>query len=252
MLHLRAGEQLSLKAPTRAEPPDSYTYGGETNNTPHDWAGNSAWNTPAIAGHAISFTTPRLGRDVEFLGSGSANLWIAASAPDSDVQLTLSEIRPDGQEQYVEGGWLRLSHRKVDPRLSTALVPVHTDRQSDAQALVPGVPVLARIELEPFNHVFRASSAIRLTIDTPGKWFAAYPAGTQNSVLHALTADSTLVLGRVAGVAHDPLPACDKILNQPCRPATGSVAPGTIDLSAPPASMRSVQGHPGTAPASAR
>ena len=32
---------------------------------------------------------------------------VRASAPDVDLQVTLSEIRPDGQENYIQNGWLR-------------------------------------------------------------------------------------------------------------------------------------------------
>lgn len=231
-LHLRGGGQLTLEPPSHDGAFDSYSYGGLTNNTPRDWTNNvSAWNNPTVPGREITYTTPVLSDDAEFLGSGSANLWIAAGAPDGDVQVTLSEIRPDGQEEYVENGWLRLSERRLDPRLSTELDPVPTYLQSDAAPLTPFKPVYARIQLLPFNHVFRAGSAIRLTIDTPGGWFAVDPIGTRIEIFHTPTMDSTLVLGRVTGgVAHAPLPSCADLLNQPCRAATGATAPGIIDL----------------------
>jgi predicted acyl esterase len=159
---------------------------------------------------------------MEFLGSGSANIWMSSTSVDTDVQITLSEIRPDGQEEFVQNGWLRASHRKLDARRSTALMPVHTDRQADSQLLTPGVPSLLRVQLEPSDHVFRAGSAIRLSIDTPGKWFAAIPGPAINQVEHTPGMASTLVLGSVAGaVAKTPLPPCSKLLNQPCRPVAG-------------------------------
>jgi uncharacterized protein len=234
-LHLRGGGQLSLQRSSQDGAFDSYLYGGPTNNTPKDWTNNvSSWNNPAVSGREVTYTTPVLSHDAEFLGSGSANLWIAAGAPEGDVQVTLSEIRPDGQEQYVESGWLRLSERRLDPRLSTELDPVPTYLPSDAAPLKPFKPVYARVKLLPFNHVFRAGSAIRFTIDTPGGWFAVDPVGTRMEIFRARTMDSTLVLGRViGGVAHAALPPCADVLNQPCRPATGATVPGTIDLRSP-------------------
>ena len=44
---------------------------------------------------------------------------------DADVEVNLSEVRPDGQEMYVQSGWLRASHRALDPK-STELWPEHT------------------------------------------------------------------------------------------------------------------------------
>jgi predicted acyl esterase len=230
-LPLRTGGELSLDAPATAEASDSYTYGGPTNNTPGDFAGVSSWGNPAVPGRELTYTTPVVSHDVEFLGSGSVNLWIAAGAVDGDVQVTLSEVRPDGQEQFVENGWLRLSDRKLASQ-STELDPIPTYLRADAMPLTPLVPVYARIQLLPFDHVFRTGSAIRLTIDTPGGWFAAYPAGTQMQVFHTQSMDSTLVLGRVdGGSAGAPLPSCAQLLNQPCRANSAAVPAGSIDLS---------------------
>jgi putative CocE/NonD family hydrolase len=230
-LYLRAGGRMAGEPATANESPDSYAYGLPSANTPADWTGQSAWNDPQAAAGEATYTTPVLAHDAEFLGSGSANLWMASSAPDTDVQITLSEIRPDGQEQFVENGWLRLSHRRLDRRRSTALLPVHTDRQADARPLSPGVPAYVRVQLEPFDHVFRAGSAIRLSIDTPGHWFAALPGPATDQVFHSSGMPSALVLGLVAnGAAQAPRPSCAAMLNQPCRAVSGTVPSGQLTL----------------------
>ena len=50
--------------------------------------------------------------------------------PDTDLQVTLSEVRPDGNETYVQNGWLRASHRKLDARRSTPFDPFPTHLQA--------------------------------------------------------------------------------------------------------------------------
>jgi uncharacterized protein len=71
--------------------------------------------------------------------------------------------------------------------------------------------------------VFRAGSRIRLVIDTPsqtGGWnFEPLANGGVNSILHDAQHPSELVIG-VARGAGAPIsyPACDTLLNQPCRP----------------------------------
>ena len=57
-------------------------------------------------------------------GPSSLDLRLRSSARDTDLQVTLSEVRPDGQETYVQNGWLRASHRHLDARRSTADDPV--------------------------------------------------------------------------------------------------------------------------------
>ena len=66
---------------------------------------------------------PRLRRprrspqDVVIAGPSSLDLYLKSSARDTDLQVTLSEVRPDGKETYVQNGWLRASHRKLDAQL---------------------------------------------------------------------------------------------------------------------------------------
>jgi predicted acyl esterase len=134
---------------------------------------------------------------------------------------------------YVMNGWLRISDRRLDRRRSTVLRPWHPFTQSGTEMLTPGAPVRARIELQPFNHVFRAGSAIRLSIDGPGGWFGILPLAAVNTIYHERGRDSKLVLGRLrGGRAEAPLPACGKPLNQPCRPNAEPVPPGSITIKA--------------------
>jgi hypothetical protein len=108
---------------------------------------------------------------------------------------------------------------------------MHTDLQSDVELLQPSVPVIARIELQPSDHVFRAGSAVRLSIDTPGGWFASIPGPARVVIAHSRTLPSALVLGDLPGTqAHAPLPACAVLLNQPCRPTAGTVPAGTLQI----------------------
>jgi uncharacterized protein len=231
-LYLRAGGRLDLARPSVAEPADSYTYDGATGaNKPE------VFTYPIVPGSQVTYTTPRLAHDAEFLGSGSMNLWMSSTARDTDVQVMLSEIRPDGQEEFVENGWLRLSHRKLDAQGSSALRPLHTDLQSDAEPLAAGVPVLARVEIQPFDHVFRAGSAIRVSIDVPSTSLVGLPGVATNVVQHTPGMESAIVLGDLPGArAHAPLPACSARLNQPCRGDTGAVPAGSLDIPEPGAS----------------
>jgi uncharacterized protein len=231
-LYPEAGGRLALTPPATPQAPDSYAYPTPSANTGYDFGGNNRWSNPQPPDGEVVYTTPVLTQDAEFLGSGSADLWISSTSVDSDVQVTLSEVRPDGQEMYIENGWLRLSDRQLDPRTSSELRPNHPYTLAASQPLVPGQPVLARIELLPFDHVFRAGSAIRLSIDSPGGYFAIVPGPAINSISHQPGMASRLVLGWLPGAsAHAPLPLCGSTLDQPCRPNTAPVPSGAITIS---------------------
>lgn len=147
-----------------ARPRTSYTggRGGIWNANPlYHW-------TPVAAGSSLSYMTEPLDRSLAMVGTGSVDLWISSSAPDGDVQVTLSEVRPDGTERYVQNGWLRLSHRNVEEPRSTALNPFHSDTAQDAKPMPAGKLVSARVALFPFAYEFRAGSRFRITIEAPG------------------------------------------------------------------------------------
>src|SRR4029077_18347459 len=109
-----------------------------------------------------------LTQDKVMIGTGSVDLMVRASAPEVDLQVTLSEIRPDGKENYIQNGWLRTSRRVLDEAQSTELRPVATHKEADAAPLPAGEFTLVRIELFPFAHAFRAGSRIRLSVESPG------------------------------------------------------------------------------------
>lgn len=229
-LHLRSGGELSSKAPGD-EAGDSYGYPLPSSDVLEPGpglggrhAGQYAWKTPVPPGGGLAYTTPPLTEDLVVAGPASLDLWLTSTGLDVDVQATVTEVRPDGQETYVQRGWLRASHRKLDPAQSSAVRPFHTHRSTDAQPLTPLEPTFMRLEVFPFAHAFRKGSRVRLWIEAPtghtGFWaFAPVGGPAVNTVLHDRAHVSKLVLGQLTGqTARAPLPACDTLRNQPCRP----------------------------------
>jgi len=175
-----------------------------------------------------SWLTEPLADDVAVIGSGSVDLFLQSNLGDTDVEVTLTEVRPDGQELYVQSGWLRASHRALDDNASTELRPVATHLEADATPLPDGEFALVRVEVLPFGHVFRAGSRLRLIVDAPGGNRAVWAfdttiaQGEQVTIGHDAVTPSRLVLPVVDGIdAPDPAPACDSLRGQPCRAFRG-------------------------------
>src|SRR3954447_1726781 len=225
-LYLGSGSALTTRRPSATQPADAYvspTVSAGTEDGIVFGQQNELWKVAGTPGGALAYTTPKLTRTLELLGPASLDLWLSSTATDTNLQATITEVRPDGQELYVERGWLTASQRKLDPRATTATMPVHTHLESDVEPLVPGTPTAMRVEILPFDHVFRAGSRIRLIIDTPsqtGGWnFKPLADAGVNSILHDAKHPSELVIGTVPGAsAPAAYPACDMLLNQPCRP----------------------------------
>lgn len=183
------------------------------------------WQLPPVPQGWVAWTTQPLAEDLELFGAHSLDLWLSSTAPSTDLQVTLTEVRPDGQEMYLRRGWLRASHRALDPERSTATRPVHTHLESDLAPL-PDEPTLVRVEIPDINHVFRAGSAIRVIVDAPtgrtGFWQLGFdPTPAVNTIHHGPDFPSRLVLSVIPGgrAPEDrPLPDCGTVLYTPCRP----------------------------------
>jgi predicted acyl esterase len=162
--------------------------------------------------------------DTVLLGTASVDLWLNSPVDDADLEVTLSEVRADGQELYVQSGWLRASHRKPGPN-ATPLWPAQTLQENAWAALPAGEWVPVRVGVAGFGHVLRAGSRVRVSVDTPGgvraDWrFAlkAFPGPVTYGIGHDATHPSKVVLPRLAGVtAVSGPPPCPSLRGQPCR-----------------------------------
>jgi uncharacterized protein len=231
--YLRRGGGLGAKparpgsaryvADPRARPEQTLPGQGEEDawkaQPPYDWA-------PLAPGKGVGFTSAPLGRDAVIAGPSSLDVYLRSSARDTDLQVTLSEVRPDGAETYVQNGWLRASQRKLDAARSTALNPVPTHLRRDAAALPRRRYALVRVPIYPVGHAFRAGSRIRVTVEAPGgdrpRWdFATVDRGrARNTIALGGARASRLVLPVVAGATArgTPLPGPTALRGQPSRP----------------------------------
>jgi uncharacterized protein len=153
--------RAAYTADPAARPTQTITDGSE-------WAAAPNYNwQPLAAGKGLGFVSPVLGRDAVIAGNWSTDLWLRSSARDTDLQITLTEVRPDGKETQVQNGWLRASHRKLYRR-STELYPQPTHLQRDARPIPRKGFTRVRVAGFPVAHAFRKGSRIRLNIQAPG------------------------------------------------------------------------------------
>ncbi|MCK6553087.1 CocE/NonD family hydrolase [Candidatus Binatia bacterium] len=228
-----AAGKLATEPPVTSAGADRYYYDtADAQRTTFNGSSDAVWRAlapldwrPLPADKSVAYATEPLAADLVMVGSGSVDLWIKSTLSDVDLQVTLSEIRPDGREMYVQNGWLRASHRALDEAASSLLRPVRTDRAADARPLPTGEFVLARVEIFPFAHAFRAGSRIRVSVEAPGGsrplWkFAALPGdGTATVAVARSAAHPSRVVLPVVPDATIPtaLPPCPSLRGQPCR-----------------------------------
>jgi predicted acyl esterase len=123
----------------------------------------------------VTFSTEPLTEEMEITGPVAAKLFVSSDTTDADLFLVLRVFEPTGQEVVFVGsndprvpvglGWLRASHRKVDPNESTAYRPWHT--HDELWPLKPGEPVELDIEIWPTSIV--VPPGYRLALSVRGK-----------------------------------------------------------------------------------
>jgi uncharacterized protein len=190
------------------------------------------WEQPP-AGDAVSYVSAPLSSNTTAIGGGAVHLWMKSSTPDVDLQATVSEVRPDGNETFVQDGWLRASERKLATSAKnileqkpTALQPIPTMLASDVTPMPANEFVPLTIPLYFEGHAYRAGSRIRVTISAPNgtqpiwSFGQTEPAGSTaaESVAFSPSMPSSLSLPIVPGVSVPTgLPACPSLRNEPCR-----------------------------------
>jgi len=120
----------------------------------------------------LTFLMPPMTADLEITGPVAAKLFVSSDTRDADLFLVLAGVRSAGKEVVFIGsndprtpvglGWLRASHRKLDPQRTLPYRPWHTHDQE--QRLTPGVPVELDIEIWPTCIVVPPGYRVGLTV----------------------------------------------------------------------------------------
>jgi predicted acyl esterase len=123
-------------------------------------------------GDGLTFRTPPLTKSLEITGPVAAKLWVSSETTDADLFLVLRLIDPAGKDVTFIGsndprtpvglGWLRASHRKLDPAQSRPYRPWHT--HDEEWPLKPGEPVELDIEIWPTSIVIPPGYRLGLTV----------------------------------------------------------------------------------------
>ncbi|MGE0255418.1 MAG: CocE/NonD family hydrolase [Alphaproteobacteria bacterium] len=131
-----------------------------------------ASTTYAGFSHGATFITPPLAEETEITGPIAAKLWVSSSTEDADLFLIVRVLAPDMKEVTFIGnadphtpvaqGWLRVSHRKLDPERTRPYRPYHT--HAEPQPMVPGKVYEVDVEIWPTCIAVPAGYRLALTI----------------------------------------------------------------------------------------
>jgi predicted acyl esterase len=120
--------------------------------------------------HLIYRTEP-MSKEMELTGPMALYLQAGSTARDTDWLVSVSDEGPDGKARELCKGWLRSSHRKIDPKLSSPAKPYHP--HTGAEYMEPGAVCELPIEIWPVCNVFKPRHRLRLEIANSDSIIAA-------------------------------------------------------------------------------
>lgn len=140
-------------------------------------------------GDGLYFKMGPFDAPVEITGPVAAKLNLSSDTADADVFLAIRVYDPDGKEVVFIGsndprtpvalGWLRASHRKLDPEMSLPYRPWHS--HDEAWPLTPGEPVELDIEIWPTCIVLPKGYTLALNVRGKDYEYDGTPADTPYS-----------------------------------------------------------------------
>jgi predicted acyl esterase len=123
-------------------------------------------------GDGLTFLTPPMAVEAEITGPVAAKLFVSSETEDADLFLVLRAFTPDMRELVYQGsndphtpvgiGWLRASHRKLDPDQTLPYRPYHS--HDEVQKLTPGEIYELDIEIWPTSIVLPEGYRLGLSV----------------------------------------------------------------------------------------
>jgi len=126
--------------------------------------GSDSFNdSPYYRGY-LEYYSPPIVENTEIIGPILLNL--NASTTDNEIFwfASLWEVDPQGKERLLTRGWLRGSHREIDPERSKPWEPYHPHIKSEF--LIPNKIYEFKIPIVPTGNLFRIGSRIKLKISS--------------------------------------------------------------------------------------
>jgi len=131
----------------------------------------------------VTFLTTPFEQETEITGQLAAKLFVSSSTQDADMFIIMRVFDPNMKEITFQGaldpntpiaqGWLRASHRELDPKLSLPYRPYHPHTKKEL--LTPGEIYELDVEILPTSIVIPKGYRIGLTVR--GKDYV-YPGAT--------------------------------------------------------------------------
>jgi predicted acyl esterase len=123
-------------------------------------------------GDGLVFSSGALAQETEITGPSALKVFVSSATSNTDIFAVITVYDPDGKEVVFKGaldphtpvaqGWLRASHRKLDPKLTLPYRPYHA--HDEDQPLTPGEVYELDVEIWPTCIVVPKGYTVKLLL----------------------------------------------------------------------------------------
>jgi uncharacterized protein len=150
----------------------------------------------------VAYRTDPMTQPMGVVGPITANLFVSATAVDTELFVQLIDEAPDGSRTYLQRGLLKASHRAIDTTKSDyagAQLYRPWRPHTNPQLITPGAVNEYIVEVFPVGHVFRPGHRLLVKISAPpilDSFYAFVPKvlPSVNTVFHTVAQPSRLTL----------------------------------------------------------
>jgi predicted acyl esterase len=115
---------------------------------------------------SLQYETEPLSEALEITGPIAMKLYAAIDREDTNFIVRLYNVDPDGNAFELTQGFLRASHREVDPERGGTGAPWHPHTAESVSLLTPGTVYAFDILLQPTSHLLRAGHRVRIELSS--------------------------------------------------------------------------------------
>ncbi|MAA79002.1 MAG: hypothetical protein CL916_07050 [Deltaproteobacteria bacterium] len=173
-------------------------------------------------GYLVSYRSQEFTEDTIVRGPGIIDLWVRSPESELQIQATLTEIRPDNTEVFIQSGWIRVGHQAEEGDNLRLQYTFHSD---DFIPLELNTWTQTQISIPSFAHPIRTGSRLQIALSSPGRdhgtWQFEAPAYEEEpsfEIGYGLEFPSTMRLQTIPGILiPSDYPDCLALRGQPCR-----------------------------------
>jgi predicted acyl esterase len=127
-------------------------------------ANSSSYKDSPDCHGSLKYYSAPLVETTEVVGPMTFDFYASSRGTDMIIAASIWDVDTEGVETKLNSGWLRASHRELDPEKSKPWLPVLN--HANPQSLVPGQVYEFKMDIWPIANLFKAGHRIMLKISS--------------------------------------------------------------------------------------